>query len=137
MRVEPYLFLDGACEEALTFYRDVLGAEIVVMMRFSERPESEDAMPIPPGSENKIMHAEFRIGDSLIMASDGECGGKAKIEGVSLSIAVKTADEAERIFAVLSAGGTIQMPIMETFFSPRFGMAADRFGVSWMVIADA
>lgn len=137
MRVEPYLFLDGACEEALNFYRDALGAEIVMMMRFGERPESEDAMPIPPGAENKIMHAAIRIGDSLIMASDGNCTGKAKIEGVALSVSVDTAAEAKRIFAALSTGGTVQMPMAETFFSPCFGMTTDRFGVFWMVIADA
>lgn len=136
MKVEPYLFLDGKCEEALEFYRDTLGAKIGMMMRFKEMPEPHEPGMIPPGAEEKIMHADFRIGDSLIMVSDGRCDGSARQDGFSLAITVPTVEEADRLFNALAASGTVQMPIAETFFSPRFGMAQDKFGVSWMILAD-
>lgn len=134
MQVLPYLFFDGRCEEALEFYRQALGAEVEMMMRFQENPEPTMT---PPGSEEKVMHASFRIGDTLLMASDGNCGGKPTFQGVSLTITAADVAEAERLFAALSDGGQVQMPLAETFFSPRFGMVADRFGVSWMVIVAA
>lgn len=134
MHVEPYLFFDGRAEEALEFYRDALGAKIEMMMRFKENPESPEPGMVPPGSENKIMHANFHIGDTMIMASDGNCAGKPSFQGFSLSITAPNDAEAERLFAVLSEGGQVQMPINKTFFASRFGMVADRFGVSWMVI---
>lgn len=134
MSVKPYLYFNGRCEEALEFYRQKLGAEVVFQMRFGESPMQEPGM-IPPGSENKVMHATFRIGASELMASDGHCGGAPKFEGISLAIEGKDAADAERIFAALSDGGQVQMPMVETFFAPRFGMVADKFGVSWMVTA--
>lgn len=129
--VEPYLFFEGRCEEALEFYRQNLGAEVTALMRYKESPEP--AM-CPDGSADKIMHAAFRIGNSSIMASDGRCSGKVDFDGFALSIAVSTESEAERLFNALAVGGQIQMPLAKTFFSPRFGMVADRFGVSWMLI---
>ena len=132
MKIQPYLFFDGRCEEALNFYRDTLGAEITMLMRFKESPEPTMA---PPGSEEKIMHAEFRIGESLLMGSDGNCAGKPNFSGSSLSIEVADTDQAERLFKALAEGGQVQMPMSETFFSPRFGMVADRYGLGWMVIA--
>lgn len=132
MQVQPYLFFDGRCEEALNFYREKLGAEVVMMMRFKEMPASE-GYAIAPGSEEKILHATFRVGDSLIMASDGMNGGQPKYEGFSLSISVPDDAEAERIFALISEGGQVQMPIGPTFWTSRFGMAADKFGLGWMV----
>lgn len=134
MHVNPYLFFDGRCEEAVDYYRQVLGAEVTMMMRFKEN--TNPAMT-PPGSDEKIMHLELRIGDSVLFASDGNCQGKPSFQGVSLSLSVADSAEAERIFAALADGGQVQMPLGETFFSPRFGMVADRFGVSWMVIAEA
>lgn len=134
MLVQPYLFFDGRCEEALMFYRDVLGAEITALMRFGESPEPPPPGMLPPGSENKIMHANLRIGDSMIMASDGGCTNKAGFEGFSLSITAADDAEAERLFAALAEGGQISMPMGKTFFASRFGMLADRYGVGWMVI---
>jgi PhnB protein len=132
--VQPYLFFDGRCEEALAFYRKALGAELVMMMRFAESPDPPPPDVIAPGSENKIMHASLRIGDSEVMASDGCCTGRPEFKGVSLSLEVASEEEADRLFAALSEGGQVQMPIGETFFSSRFGMVADRFGVSWMIV---
>ena len=133
MNVQPYLFFDGRCEEALEFYRKTLGAEVTMLMRFSESPEPCDPGMVPPGSENKVMHASFRVGDATLMASDGNCTGQPKFAGVSLSLTVANADAAKRLFTALGDGGQVQMPLAKTFFSPSFGMVADRFGVSWMV----
>ncbi|HKF72500.1 MAG TPA: VOC family protein [Stellaceae bacterium] len=135
MQVEPYLFLDGRCEEAIEFYRRALGAEVQMLMRWKDCPEpAGDKSMIPPGSENKIMHAQLRIGDTRVMASDGRCTGKPSFQGFALSLNAASETEADRLFNVLADGGQIQMPIGKTFFSPRFGMVADRFGVSWMVL---
>jgi PhnB protein len=137
MIVQPYLFFDGTCQEALAFYQETLGAQVVMSMRFKDSPVPANCGPggNTPDPE-KIMHAAFKIGESLIMASDGNCEGKTKFDGFSLSISVKEKAEAERIFAALSDGGQVCAPMVETFFSPAFGMAIDRFGVSWMVLVD-
>ena len=137
MQIQPYLFFDGRAEEALEFYRAAIGAEVAMLMRYKESPEPPPPDMVPPGSENKVMHAAFRVGESLIMASDGNCAGRPNFQGFSLSLSVKTAAEADRLFAALKDGGQVQMPLTQTFFSPRFGMVADRFGVSWMIIVDA
>ncbi|HKB82140.1 MAG TPA: VOC family protein [Burkholderiales bacterium] len=134
MLVQPYLFFDGRCEEAIEFYRSKLGAKVEMMMRFSDSPEPHPPGMVPPGSEKKIMHSSFRIGETVVMASDGHCLGKPSFGGFSLSISVPNDAEAERLFAALGEGGQVQMPMNKTFFSSRFGMVADRFGVSWMVI---
>ena len=134
MQVQPYLFFDGRCEEAIEYYRRAVGAEVTMLMRFKESPEPQSPGAVPPGSENKIMHASFRIGDSTVMASDGRCLGRPAFQGFSLSLTVSDDAEAERRFAALAEGGQVQMPLAKTFFSSRFGMVADRFGVSWMVI---
>ena len=133
MKIEPYLFFDGRCEEAIEFYRRTLGAELVMMMRFKENPAPQMN---PPGSAEKVMHASIRIGGATVLASDGDCGGRPNFSGVSLSLTVPTAAEAERKFAALAEGGQVQMPMNQTFFAPRFGMVADRFGVSWMIVAE-
>jgi len=134
MQVQPYLFFDGRCEEALEFYRRALRAEVTMLMRFKDSPEPQPPGMIPPGSENKVMHASMRIGETTVNASDGECGGKPSFQGFSLSLSVANEAAAERLFAVLADGGQVQMPLAKTFFSPRFGMVADRFGVGWMVV---
>jgi PhnB protein len=134
MKVQPYLFFDGRCEEAIEFYKRTLGAEVLMMMRFSETPEPPPPGMVPPGSENKIMHASMRIGETEVMASDGRSMGNPVFQGVSLSLSVPSEAEADRLFKALGDGGQVQMPIGKTFFSPRFGMVADRFGVSWMIV---
>jgi PhnB protein len=130
MHVQPYLFFDGRCEEALGFYRSALGATDTMLMRFKDSP---DPQMCPPGAGDKVMHASFRIGDSEVMASDGQCSGRPSFQGFSLSIAARDEAEAERLFAALADGGQVQMPLTKTFFAARFGMVADRFGVSWMI----
>ena len=133
MQVQPYLFFDGRCEEAIEFYRTTLGAEVMMLKRFNESPEPQQPGMCPPGAENKVMHACFRIGDTELSASDGQCGGQPTFKGFSLSLTAINEAEAGRLFAALADGGQVQMPLGKTFFSPRFGMVADRFGVSWMV----
>ena len=134
MHVQPYLFFDGRCEEAVEFYRKAVGAKVDRMMRFKDSPEPAQPGMVPPGAENKVMHMQFRVGDTVVLASDGECSGKAKFQGFALAVTVPNTAEADRVFAALSAGGQVQMPLTKTFFSPRFGMLADRFGVSWMIM---
>jgi PhnB protein len=131
MPLQPYLFFDGRCEEAIEFYRDKLGAEVTMLMRFKDAPGP--ASMIPAGGENKVMHAHFRIGGTDMLASDGRCQGTPQFQGFSLSLTAASDDEAERMFTALSDGGNVQMPLSKTFFSSRFGMVADRFGVPWMV----
>ncbi|KRB87396.1 VOC family protein [Noviherbaspirillum sp. Root189] len=134
MYVQPYLFFNGQCEEALEFYRKSLEAEVTQLMRFKDSPEPHTPGMLPPGSENKVMHASFRIGDTTVMASDGMCTGTSSFGGISLSIAAQDDARAEQLFAALSEGGKVTMPMSTTFFASRFGMVTDRFGVGWMVI---
>ena len=136
MPVTPYLFFDGRCEEAINFYKKALGAEVGMMMRYKESPEPTPPGMVPPGSENKIMHACLRIKGAAVMASDGCAQGKPKFEGFSLSINAKDEAEADRTFAALADGGQVRMPLGKTFFAKRFGMVADRFGVGWMIIVE-
>ena len=131
--VQPYLFFNGQCEQAVEFYRKTLGAEIDMMMRFKESPEPPQPGMLPPGFENKIMHCSFRIGETIVMASDGHCADKTNFDGFSLSISVPSEADAERVFNALTDGGKVTMPLSKTFWSPRFGMLEDRFGVGWMV----
>ena len=129
--LQPYLFFGGRCEEALEFYRKNLGAEIIMLSRFKEAPER---MPgLPDCFDDKIMHASVRIGQNTWMASDGQCEGNPMFEGFSLSLTVPNESEAERLFAALSEGGLVTMPLEKTFWTSKFGMVQDRFGVSWMV----
>ena len=134
MLVQPYLFFDGKCEEALNFYKTGLDAQIVMLMRFRDSPVPPQPGIVPPVSENKVMHSAFRIGETTLMASDGECQVKPIFQGMSLSLTVANEAEADRVFAALSAGGQVKMPLTKTFFSSRFGMVADRFAVSWMIM---
>jgi len=136
VNVQPYLFFDGRCEEAIEFYRKALGAEVSMLMRYKDSPEPPQPGMVPPGSENKIMHASLRIGDTTLMASDGHCQGKPNFDGFSLTVNAADEAEARRLFAALSDGGQVRMPLAKTFFSPCFGMLGDRFGLGWMVIVD-
>jgi PhnB protein len=130
MQVNPYLNFDGRCEEAIEFYRRALGAELMFLHRFKDAP---DPSMRAPGTENKVMHASFRIGDLTVLASDSHCTGQSKFHGFSLALNVAGVSEGERLFAALGDGGQVQMPFAKTFFSPGFGMVSDRFGVCWMV----
>ncbi|HEX8235027.1 MAG TPA: VOC family protein [Abditibacteriaceae bacterium] len=136
MKVQTYLFFDGRCEEATKFYCDNLGAQVTSVMRFNEMPATENGV-VPPGAEDKIMHMSLRIGDTELMASDGRNTGQPKFDGFALTVTVADDAEAERVFAILADGGQIHMPMTPTFFASRFGMVADRFGVTWTVIAEA
>ena len=131
MKIEPYLMFDGRCEEALEFYKKALGAKVEMLMRFKEAPGDQKCAP---GNEEKIMHAALRIGDTQVVASDGMAQGKPEFKGFSLTLNAKDKPETERLFAALSAGGQVRQPLIETFFSPSFGMCADKFGVGWMVM---
>ena len=133
MHIEPYLFFEGRCEEAAAFYRHVLGAEVALLMRYKDSPDPIPPGMIPPGAEDKVMHMSLRIGDTTVLASDGNCTGEPGFRGVTLSLTVTDPAEAERVFAALADGGQVRMPLGRTFFSPSFGMLADRFGVGWMV----
>lgn len=138
MKVEPYLFFNGRCEEAITFYKETLGAEVTLQMRMNEAPDPPPPGAIPPGFENKIMHANLRIGSTMLMVSDGNSTMTPSFKGFSLSVGVDDAAQAERTFAaLLQGGGKVTMPLGKTFWSPAFGMLEDRFGVGWMVIAQA
>ena len=134
MQVQPYLNFNGRCEEALAFYGKALGAKIERVMHFKDSP---DPAMVSPGSENKVMHSSFRVGDAVVLASDGRCQGETNFQGISLTLTVADEAEAERRFRALSDGGQVQMPLTKTFFSPRFGMVADRFGVTWMVLVES
>lgn len=132
MNIEPYLFFEGRCEEALRFYRDTLGAEILALMRYAESPDAASCpAQMPP---DKVMHALLRIGQSKVMASDGMCSGQPQFKGMVLTVNADTDADARRLFDALAAGGQVGMPMGPTFYASSFGMVTDRFGVSWMVI---
>jgi len=131
--IQPYLFFNGRCEEAVEFYRKALGAEVEIMMRFKDSPEPHQPGMVPPGFENKIMHTTFRIGETTVMASDGCPAEKPSFQGFSLSLSVPSESEADRAFAALAEAGQVRMPLTKTFWAPRFGMVADRFGIGWMI----
>lgn len=133
MQLEPYLFFEGRCDEAIDFYRSALGAEIEAVMRYKDAPKGM-ACPAEVNPQS-VMHARLRVGDTHFMASDGRCSGKASFEGFSLSITAANDAEAKRLFGALGEGGTVQMDLSPTFFATSFGMVADRFGVAWMVYA--
>lgn len=137
MKVEAYLSFDGRCEEAVQFYTQALGAQVGMLMRFKDAPEKPPEGQMPPNSDDKIMHVDFTIGETRVMASDGSCGGNPQFGGISLALSPKTPEEADKLFNALADGGQVQMPLGQTFFSPRFGMVQDKFGVTWMVVAEA
>jgi PhnB protein len=134
MNLQPYLIFEGRCDEALEFYRDAIGAEIGMRMLFKDAPDP--AMADPRHAE-KVMHAQFSVGDTVVMASDGRVSGTPQFQGFALTLTAANEAEAERLFKALAAGGEVRMPLAKTFFAKLFGMVADRFGVAWMVIAYA
>ena len=131
--IQPYLFFNGRCEEAVEFYKKALGAEVMMMMRYKESPEPPPPGMVPAGFDNKIMHASMRIGQTVVMASDGCSTEKPKFEGFSLSLSVSSAAEVDALFNALAKDGKVTMPAGKTFWSPRFGMVTDKFGVGWMI----
>lgn len=137
MPVQPYLFFEGRCEEAIDFYRKALGAEVQMLMRYKDNPEPPPEGCLPPGSEEKVMHASLRVGGTEIMASDGMCSGKPSFQGFSLSVTAPDEAACDRMFNTLAEGGSVVMPLCKTFYALRFGMVTDRFGVGWMVIVPA
>ena len=132
MQVQPYLFFDGRCDEALEFYKNAVGAKVGMLMRFKDAPEQTQCNP---GSENKVMHASFEIGDTMVLASDGRNSGQPKFDGFSLAVSANSEAEVEQMFNALGEGGQVTLPLTKTFFSPKFGMLADKFGVHWMIMA--
>ena len=131
MQVQPYLFFDGRCDEAIEFYKKMLGANVGMLMRWKDSP---DKSMCTPGNENKVMHSAFRVGETSLMASDGRNTGNPNFQGFALSINAKDEAEADKLFGALSEGGKVTMPMSKTFFSPRFGMLADKFGIGWMIL---
>jgi PhnB protein len=133
MQVQSYLMFNGRTEEALEFYKKAIGAQVEMMLRFKDAPEGQCA----PGAENKIMHSSFKVGDTVLMASDGMCNGEqAEFKGISLTLNPKTEADCERLFNALANGGKVFQPLIKTFFSPKFGVVTDKFGVNWMVLVD-
>lgn len=133
--IQPYLFFEGRCEEAIEFYKRALGAEVNLLMRFKDSPQPPPSGSIPAGSENKVMHAQIRIGETVVMMGDSRCLGQPKFEGFALSLSLPTAAGVDKAFNALADGGQVRMLLAKTFFSARFGMVVDRFGVFWMVLA--
>lgn len=135
LQVQAYLFFEGRCEEALSFYGQALGAEVTALMRYRDGPPPEanaqGCSPMPP---DKVMHANFRIGQTQLMASDGMVQGPAKFQGFALTLSPETDAEAQRLLSALAEGGQVQQPLIATFFASSFGMVTDRFGVQWMVV---
>ncbi len=140
MQVQSYLFFNGRCEEAIEFYKKTLGAKVEMLMRFSDSPEqpSEQSSTgcAPMGDPNKIMHSSFRIGDTVLMASDGMTEGPTEFKGFSLTLNPTNEADARRLFATLSDGGQVHQPLISTFFSPCFGVLADKFGMGWMIVVE-
>jgi PhnB protein len=131
MKVEPYLNFNGRCEEALEFYKKAIGATVPVLMRFKDAP---DPSMCPKGGGEKVLHCNFRVGESVLMASDGDMSGPAEFKGVTLTLETANDAEAQRHFNALADGGKVAMPLTKTFFSSQFGMLSDRFGVRWIVL---
>lgn len=131
--VQPYLFFGGRCEEALSFYESAVGAKVIMKMRFNESPDAVPEGMLQAGFENKMMHASFSIGKMTIMASDG-CDDKSRFEGFRLALSVSSESAADLAFNALAVGGKVEMPLMKTFWSPRYGQVTDKFGVGWMVM---
>jgi PhnB protein len=131
MQVQPYLFFDGRCDEAIEFYKKAIGAKVGMLMRWKDSP---DKSMCTASNADKVMHAQFEIGDTKVLASDGRNSGQPKFDGFALTIAANTEAEADKMFGALGEGGQVTMPMAKTFFSPRFGMLADKFGVHWMIM---
>jgi PhnB protein len=133
MNVQPYLFFDGKCVEALEFYKKAIAADVKTVLRWKDSP---DPSMCTPANADKVMHAHFNVGDTAILASDGHNNGAPKFEGFALTITTKSEAEADKLFGALSDGGNVTLAMTKTFFSPHFGMLADKFGVHWMIMVE-
>ena len=131
MNIQPYLFFDGRCEEAIEFYKKAVGAKVEALMRWKDNP---DQSMVKPGNADKVMHSAIKIGDATVLASDGNGAGKPDFKGFSLTLYAKDESEADKLFTALGDGGKVTMPMSKTFFAPKFGMLSDKFGLGWMVI---
>lgn len=131
--IHNYIFFGGNCEEALEFYKKALGATVGMMLRFNESPDPVPEGMLPAGFENKVMHADFSVGSTMILASDG-CSESAAHSGYSLALIVATEADADKYFNALAEEGEVRMLLTKTFWSPRYGQVTDRFGVAWMVM---
>jgi PhnB protein len=131
MQIQPYLSFEGRCDEAIEFYKKAIGAKVDMLMRFKDAP---DQSMVSPGSAEKVMHAALRAGDATLLMSDGRCTGSANFHGIALALSAANDADAERMFNALAEGGKVNMPLAKTFFSPKFGMVADKFGVGWMIM---
>jgi PhnB protein len=130
MELNTYLGFNGCCEEAFTFYAETLGGTIAGVFRFGGSPMEGQ---VPADWKDKVMHATLTFGNATLMGSDNPPGHYEPTKGVALSVGVAGVEEAERVFAALSKGGKVTMPLQQTFWAPRFGMLEDRFGIPWMV----
>ncbi|MFO0877604.1 MAG: VOC family protein [Gemmataceae bacterium] len=131
MQWNPHLVFDGRCKEAFEFYERTLGGKVTAMIPYSDTP-ARDHMPASTGS--RIMHARLALNDQVLMGCDAHPEMPYDgIRGCDVAMQVSSPAEAERLFAALAEGGTITMPIGETFWADRFGMVTDRFGVPWMI----
>ena len=136
MFIQPYLFFDGRCDEAIKFYGKALGAETTMLMRFKDSPDPQSKEGCGPGMDDKVMHANVKIRDTQIMMSDGRCQGEApKFDGFTLTLNVSAGRSGQAVRGA-GEGGQVQMPLTPTFFAEKFGMVADKFGVSWMILAE-
>ncbi len=133
MKLNPYLNFDGDCEAAFKFYEQVLGGKIEGMMTWGESPMAEET---PADWHGKVMHMQMSLGDQDLMGSDSPPEYFEAPKGTSVLISVEDAAKAESIFSALAEGGTVKMPIQETFWADRFGMLEDRFGTPWMINCD-
>ncbi|WP_394236618.1 VOC family protein [Pseudomonas anguilliseptica] len=133
MKIHAYLIFDGQCEAAFNYYAECLGGSLE-LMRFGESPEAGN---VPEQFHGRVMHVCLTMGDQLLMASDTFPGMPYEgIKGCSISLQVDNVPEAERLYKALSAGGSVQMELQQTFWATRFAMFTDRFGVSWMINCD-
>ncbi len=131
--ITPYVFFGGRCEEAIQFYQQAIGAEVVMMMRYSDSPEPPPPGMLQPGFEKKVMHVTLNVQGAPVMASDGCGDADSNFTGFRLALSFPTEAGAQKAFAALSEGGEVMMPLTKTFWSPCFGMLTDRFGLGWMV----
>lgn len=132
-QIQPYLFFEGRADEAIAFYQQALGAKVEMLMRYQDSPEAPPPEKIPADKLSKIQHASLSIGASTLSLSDGHCSGAPNFKGFAITLVMPETGEVERRFAALSDGGQVVQPLIETFFTPRFGMVVDRFGVMWML----
>ena len=135
MKVQAYISFGGRCEEALEFYKKSIGAEVSGLMRWKEMPDAN--VKAPPGWEEKVMNAAFRVGETHLMADDGMGPATPEFKGMTLALSAADDDETRRLFDALAEGGTVQMPLAKTFWTSSFGMLSDKFGVPWMVMTES